>query len=107
MTVAHMWFDNQIVEADTSEDQTGTSNYKALPGWKPLERVATLCNRAEFKPGQAGVSVLKREVNGDASEAAILKCTELSTGDALAFRDKHKKVCEIPFNSTNKYQVIT
>merc|ERR1711962_1720278 len=27
MTVAHMWFDEQIFEADTSEDQTGTSNY--------------------------------------------------------------------------------
>ena len=105
MTVAHMLFDNQIIEADTSEDQTGTSNYKSNPGWKPLERVATLCNRAEFKPGQAGVSVLKREVNGDASEAAILKCTELSTGDALSYRDKNKKICEIPFNSTNKYQV--
>ena len=23
MTVAHMWFDNQIHEADTTEDQTG------------------------------------------------------------------------------------
>lgn len=81
MTVAHMWFDNTIIEADTSEDQSGSSNYKHMPGWKPLERVATLCNRAEFKGGQAGVSVLKREVNGDASEAAILKCTELSTGE--------------------------
>jgi sodium/potassium-transporting ATPase subunit alpha len=26
-------------------------------------------------------------------------------GDAMAFRAKHKKVTEIPFNSTNKYQV--
>merc|ERR1711974_581022 len=33
MTVAHMWFDDQIFEADTSEDQTGTSNYKNGPGW--------------------------------------------------------------------------
>merc|ERR1719262_1968365 len=33
MTVAHMWFDDQIHEADTSEDQSGRSNYKALPGW--------------------------------------------------------------------------
>ncbi len=105
MTVAHMWFDDQIVEADTSEDQSGCSAYKSLPGWKPLETVAVLCNRAEFKSGQAGVPVLKREVNGDASEAAILKCTELSTGDVMGFRDKNKKVCEIPFNSTNKYQV--
>jgi len=45
MTVAHMWFDNQIVESDTSEDQSGSSNYKHLPGWKPLETVAVLCNR--------------------------------------------------------------
>ena len=105
MTVAHMWFDDQIHEADTSEDQSGTSTYKSLPGWSPLERCAGLCNRAEFKQGQSGVPVLKREVNGDASEAAILKCTELSTGDIMGFRSKNKKVCEIPFNSTNKYQV--
>merc|ERR1712079_405435 len=70
MTVAHMWFDNKIHEADTSEDQSGTSNYKNGPGWRPLERCAVLCNRAEFKTGQSGVPVLKREVNGDASEAA-------------------------------------
>merc|ERR1712226_466180 len=70
MTVAHMWFDNAIHEA-------GTSAYKNGPGWKPLERCAALCNRAEFKTGQSGTPVLKREVNGDASEAAILKCTTI------------------------------
>merc|ERR1711983_617387 len=106
MTVAHMWFDNKIVEADTSEDQSGSSQaWKDTSGWKTLERVATLCNRAEFKGGQEGVSVLKREVNGDASEAAILKCTELSNGNVMEYRKRNAKVCEIPFNSTNKFQV--
>merc|ERR1719291_696430 len=107
MTVAHMWFDNKIVEADTSEDQSGAGSqaWKESSGWKTLERVATLCNRAEFKGGQDGVSILKREVNGDASEAAILKCTELSKGNIMDYRAKNKKVCEIPFNSTNKFQV--
>merc|ERR1739838_921911 len=105
MTVAHMWFDNKIVEADTSEDQSGSAFDKAAPGWKPLERVGILCNRAEFKPGQDNVHILKREVNGDASEAAILKCTELSKGNVLEYRGRNKKVCEIPFNSTNKFQV--
>merc|ERR1712209_173874 len=105
MTVAHMWFDNQIHEADTSEDQSGSSAFKNGAGWKPLERCAALCNRAEFKQGQSGVPVLKREVNGDASEAALLKCTELSTSNVMDVRAKNKKVCEIPFNSTNKYQV--
>jgi len=105
MTVAHMWFDDAIAEADTSEDQSGKSAYKGKPGWGPLERCGTLCSRAEFKPGEQSKPVLKREVNGDASEAAILKCCELSTGDAAGYRAKYKKVCEIPFNSANKYQV--
>merc|ERR1711910_312489 len=69
MTVAHMWFDNKIVEADTSEDQSGNAFDKSAPGWKTLERVAMLCNRAEFKGA------------------------------------KNKKLVEIPFNSTNKFQV--
>ena len=59
----------QIHDADTSEDQSGSSNYKTLPGWKPLERCAALCNRAEFKPGMSGTPVLKREVNGKNSGA--------------------------------------
>merc|ERR1712123_9077 len=105
MTVAHMWFDNKIVEADTSEDQSGSAFNKEASGWKTLERVACLCNRAEFKPQQEQVSILKREVNGDASEAAILKCTELSKGNIMEYRKRNKKVCEIPFNSANKYQV--
>merc|ERR1711931_465748 len=105
MTVAHMWFDNKIVEADTSEDQSGNSFDKEARGWKTLERVACLCNRAEFKAGQEAEPILKREVNGDASEAAILKCTELSKGNVMTYRKNNKKVCEIPFNSTNKFQV--
>ena len=46
-----------------------------------------------------------RECNGDASESALLKCVELSIGNVTEYRAEHAKVCEIPFNSTNKYQV--
>jgi len=108
MTVAHMWFDDNIEEADTTESQTAKTSYdKTASGWKTLERVACLCNRSEFKSDDENMKkpVLQREVNGDASEAAILKCTELSTGNVMAYRGRNKKVCEIPFNSTNKYQV--
>lgn len=105
MTVAHMWFDNQIIEADTTEDQSGAQYDKTSDGFKAIARVASLCNRAEFKPNQEGVPILKREVNGDASEAALLKCMELAIHDILAYRGRNKKVCEVPFNSTNKYQV--
>jgi sodium/potassium-transporting ATPase subunit alpha len=64
-----------------------------------------LCNRAEFKGGQDNVPILKKETTGDASESALLKCMELAMGSIQAYRDKNKKICEIPFNSTNKYQV--
>merc|ERR1712223_1288087 len=112
MTVAHMWFDDKIVEVDTTEDQSMKDSYdKKSAGFKPLEKIGVLCNRSEFKEGADNMSkgVLPREVTGDASEAAILKCTEHSTkaehGGVMAYRKKNPKVCEIPFNSTNKYQV--
>uniref|UniRef100_A0A672MGS8 Sodium/potassium-transporting ATPase subunit alpha n=1 Tax=Sinocyclocheilus grahami TaxID=75366 RepID=A0A672MGS8_SINGR len=105
MTVAHMWFDNQIHEADTTEDQSGASFDKSSGTWLSLARVASLCNRAAFKAGQDSLPILKRDVAGDASESALLKCIELSCGSVKAMREKNKKVAEIPFNSTNKYQL--
>ncbi|KFM68400.1 Sodium/potassium-transporting ATPase subunit alpha, partial [Stegodyphus mimosarum] len=105
MTVAHMWFDNQIIEADTTEDQSGMQYDKTSIGWKALSRVCCLCSRADFKAGQENIPILKRECAGDASESAILKCMELAVGNVTAYRSKSPKVCEIPFNSTNKYHV--
>jgi len=106
MTVAHLWFDNRIVEADTTEDQSMDAQFdNEAPTWIALSRVAMLCNRAEFKINQEAIPVLKRECNGDASESALLKCVELSIGNVIKFRNDHKKAVEIPFNSTNKYQV--
>ncbi|XP_015930974.1 sodium/potassium-transporting ATPase subunit alpha [Parasteatoda tepidariorum] len=105
MTVAHMWFDNQIIEADTTEDQSGVQYDKSSPGWTALSRAALICSRAEFKPGQDSIHILKRDCTGDASESAILKCMELAVGDVAGYRRKNPKVAEIPFNSTNKYHV--
>ncbi|NXA57394.1 AT1A2 ATPase, partial [Nothocercus julius] len=105
MTVAHMWFDNQIHEADTTEDQSGATFDKRSPTWAALARIAGLCNRAVFKPGQENISISKRDTAGDASESALLKCIQLSCGSVKKMRDKNPKVTEIPFNSTNKYQL--
>lgn len=161
MTVAHMWYDCQIYEADTTEDQTAvvigerlnqlhraslnsdmlklTDGHQASPivdlsltkiedrgqpkslmmideksmdkkqatfTWQVLARICCLCSRAEFKPGQDHLPVLKRDTMGDASESAILKCMELSIGSSVcAYRHRYPKVCEIPFNSTSKYHL--
>merc|ERR1719419_1184804 len=105
MTVAHMWFDNQIHEADTTENQSGTSFDRSSATWAALARIAGLCNRAVFLAEQSNVPILKRDVAGDASEAALLKCIELCCGSVSGMRDKYNKIAEIPFNSTNKYQL--
>jgi len=105
MTVAHMWFDNNILEADTTEDQSGVHHNMASTTWKCLARVGALCNRAEFSGEQKDVPVARRECTGDASETAILKFVELSCGSVEGIRKRNFKVCEIPFNSTNKFQL--
>jgi len=105
MTVAHMWFDDEIKEADTTEDQTGENcDYKDASSWKALGRSAALCNRAVFLAGEDG-PILKRETAGDASESALLKCCEIMMGSVEEIRAASPKVSEIPFNSTNKWQL--
>ena len=59
MTVAHMWFDNTIIEADTTEDQSGIAHDKASATWLALSRIGALCNRAEFKGDQDDTPILK------------------------------------------------
>ncbi|CAF3879232.1 unnamed protein product [Rotaria sordida] len=107
MVVAHMWFDNGIVEVDVSENQALSTFDKNSRGFLALSRCATLCNRADFKQDSENLAqpVLQRACNGDSSEVALLKCVELSTGNVSRSREIHPKVCEIPFNSTNKYQL--
>ncbi|XP_028987788.1 sodium/potassium-transporting ATPase subunit alpha-2 [Betta splendens] len=105
MTVAHMWFDNEIHEVDTTEDQSGSGFDKSSATWAALSRVAALCNRADFRPGQENLPIQMRETAGDASESALLKCIEVCCGNVRGTRERNPKVAEIPFNSTNKYQL--
>ncbi|KAM9255743.1 potassium-transporting ATPase alpha chain 2 [Cariama cristata] len=105
MTVAHLWFDNQIYSADTSEDQTTQPFDQSSPSWTALSKIVTLCSRAEFRPGQENLPIMKRVVVGDASETALLKFAEVILGDVMNIRARNKKVAEIPFNSTNKFQL--
>ncbi len=52
MTVSHLWFDNRIFEADTSEAQSTADYGKDSASFMALARCAALCNRATFEPGQ-------------------------------------------------------
>eukprot|EP00463_Aulacantha_scolymantha_P001634 TRINITY_DN225_c0_g4_i3.p2 TRINITY_DN225_c0_g4~~TRINITY_DN225_c0_g4_i3.p2 ORF type:complete len:290 (-),score=64.48 TRINITY_DN225_c0_g4_i3:1556-2425(-) len=74
--------------------------------------VMALCNNAIFEASDENLEkeIQQRETKGDASESALLKVCEhfLQNNDNLSvheFRKQHTKIGEIPFNSTNKYQV--
>uniref|UniRef100_A0A0N5B8S3 Sodium/potassium-transporting ATPase subunit alpha n=1 Tax=Strongyloides papillosus TaxID=174720 RepID=A0A0N5B8S3_STREA len=106
MTVSHLWYDKTIHACDTTEDQSNTQNdINKGDTYDALITIATLCNRAEFKPNQNDVPIIRRQCTGDASEVGLLKYAQLNLGDVMEFRSRYKKVAEIPFNSTNKFQV--
>uniref|UniRef100_F1KSS6 Sodium/potassium-transporting ATPase subunit alpha n=1 Tax=Ascaris suum TaxID=6253 RepID=F1KSS6_ASCSU len=107
MTVAHMWYDLNVEECDTSENQSSALRQSAQGGEtrNALTRICALCNRAEFKAGQEDIPILRRECTGDASEIALLKYSEMTLGNTPVYRLNNPKIAEIPFNSTNKYQV--
>lgn len=52
MTVSHTWFDKTIENCDTTETNTGTNNASRGETESALLKIASLCNRAEFNPGQ-------------------------------------------------------
>lgn len=104
MTVTHLSYNLDIIEVDYFKDPSGVVD-KSEEEYKILYRAGCLCSRAEFIPGQDNIPILKKDVMGDASEAAILKFSELAEGDVMAYRKRYRKVCEIPFNSTDKFQL--
>ncbi|KAF7636273.1 NR LBD domain-containing protein [Meloidogyne graminicola] len=114
MTVSHLWYDrnSEICHAQSipSTQTQKTINMFTATGPKDetffaLMRIAILCNRAEFKPAQTHIPTLRRECTGDPSEQALLRFTELMIGDISSIRKRNPKLAEIPFNSTNKFQL--
>lgn len=109
MTVAHVWYDQKICKGDTVPGHKDRTFDMKETTCKDLVRIASLCNRAVFLADQADTEILSKNCQGDASESALLKCCELVWKDESTsteeVRKNHKKVIEIPFNSTNKYQV--
>ncbi|XP_068913592.1 sodium/potassium-transporting ATPase subunit alpha-like isoform X2 [Tenebrio molitor] len=101
MKVVHLYFDNQAYYVMVD----GESLDWESKAFQALSQVAILCSRATFVIGQDHLNLDDRQTIGDASESALLKCMEMLHGNVAYKRRDHPKVCEIPFNSTNKYQV--
>jgi len=107
MTVAHLWFNGEIHTTDTSVSKGSYS--KDSPTFRAFHRCGVLCNRAVFSgqppnPSDPVQSILEAAAIGDASESAIIKFVQqIRSIDDM--RAANEKLFEIPFNSTNKYQL--
>ena len=88
-----MWYGGELREVKASDTWR---EYIKMPGFNNLAKVASLCNRAEWAPLPENMPVpplRKREVLGDASDSALLKCMEvLVKGGADAYRNNCRKV---------------
>jgi len=102
MTVAHIYYDGEIMSNDPGAK--GCYDIKE-PTCAAIHRIAALCNRATFQEDEGSdVKLQDRKTIGDASESALLKFAQYNR-DVLEHRAAYNKLAEIPFNSTNKYQL--
>ena len=79
-----------------------------------LALTSRLCNGAKFE-GSTNAPVRQRTVNGDPTDAAVLRFAEVSLHKCLSLDDSadvlpllsddYKKIFEIPFNSRNKWMM--
>lgn len=86
MRVTHFWYDTHIVDVELDEKIEYEHPFRIQPTFVHLSYVASLCS-------------------GDASESAIIKSMQTINKNVSNLRLSNPKVCEIPFNSTNKYHV--
>jgi len=106
MTIVHVMYDGEIQTALTA---TTPATYDMdNPCMKALFFGACNCAKAVFDAADMEANPDKpiddRVVNGDASEAGILKfCSKIE--DVMAIRETNKQIGGIPFNSTNKFMV--
>lgn len=105
MMVSRLWFDDRIFSADHSSDQINAEYTREMPTWLAFARAVMLCNKTEFRNPNDITTPNDNSIFGDPIEVAMIKFMESAKGNSYDFRTRNRKVCEIPFNKSIKYQV--
>lgn len=106
MTIVHVGYDSQVFDAPTA---TQAATYDSnSPSYKALYYIGVNCGKAVFDATEMeetpDKSIDERKVNGDASEAGILKFCEKQQS-VSEMRKRNAQAATIPFNSSNKFMV--
>jgi len=105
MTAAHMMYDRKIWSTDMQ--LTAGAFDRTNLTCNALVRTAANCNRADYDRqliGNMEKPIADRMILGDASESALLRLCD-GIEPIHIQRERAPKIFEIPFNSTNKWQL--
>lgn len=110
MSVSHVVYGKEIHTTPITPNMEGdafTLVDENDPDFKALQRAATLNTDAFFlvsPANDAQTDILKKETKGDASESAIIKFVH-PFRSISEYRASCKRICSIPFNSSNKWML--
>lgn len=106
MTIVHLVYDLELHTTKGAATEATFDSDNAC--YKDLFYIACNCGKATFDSKEMDDfpdrSIDERKVNGDASEAGILKfCEKIESVET--YRKANPQVSGIPFNSTNKFMI--
>ena len=106
MTIVHLAYNNALYTTKTAATEATFDTEDSC--FKELFYIGANCAKARFDAKDLDdnpeKSIDERKVNGDASEAGILKFSEKITS-VSAIRSRNTQVSTIPFNSANKFMI--
>lgn len=106
MTIVHVAYDRGLHTTKTAATEETFNREDAC--FKELFYIGAVCGKAVFDAADMeenpDKSIDERKVNGDASEAGILKFSEKITS-VSTMRSQNAQVCTVPFNSANKFML--
>ena len=94
---------------DSMQDEISASQDPTNPfinASDQLRAVAGLCNSGEFDAASFHLPLQERQINGDATDQAILRFSEF-LGPVSYLRRCWKRHFELAFNSKNKFMIRT
>lgn len=102
MTVKSVGFVDKAMQVE--EASASITNKTDSVAMKELHRAALLCNEGTFSPESIHKPVMERQVQGNATDGAILKFAE-NAQEGAVIRTRFPRASHIAFNSKNKFML--
>ncbi|KAI8072363.1 putative Na/K ATPase alpha 1 subunit [Gongronella butleri] len=96
--------DGECTPEECRDAMVSGANKHLIGAYKQLHLASYFCNNATFDPATMDMPVAQREVNGDATDSAILRFAA-TLGPDIYDEKTFDRTFEIPFNSKNKWML--